>query len=441
MAGWRDFVKWKAYKEFRTQSQCVARVTRGLAMLSVEREIALEGRREATGTSEPSLLKNLVVLARHRRFIVGGMLIAAAVTALIVLVIPVTYTASTVILTSQNSSGVASALLGQFGSLGALASLGGDSLFKSQADTFVEVLRSRTVADNLIQSFHLQSVYRKRTLVDTRKALARHTHIEATKGSSIRISVDDRDVRRAAAMANAYVDELYRVNQYLALTTGSQRRLFLEQQVNAESETLAKTEEAFQKLQQRTGVIHLVGQQEMTLRAIAQLRAEITAKEVQIEQLRTMATEQNSQLQQLESGVAALREQLRKAESDSGGDDNYFVSAGRIPQAGLEYLRQLRNLRYHEALFETLSKQYELARIEEAKAPPIIQVLDKAIVLDKRSWPPRTLLVLLALLTSGILLATGVLLKDRWTRMAEEPENAVHLDALRNLLHSKKNVA
>ncbi|MBV8436361.1 MAG: lipopolysaccharide biosynthesis protein [Silvibacterium sp.] len=407
-------------------------------MLSVEREIAFEGRREAAGTPEPSLLKNLVVLARHRRFIVSGMLIAAAMTALIVLVIPATYTASTVILTSQNSSGSASALLGQ---LGALAALGGDSLLKSQADTFVEVLRSRTVADNLIQDFHLQSVYRKRTLVDTRKALARHTHIEATKGSSIRISVDDHDVRRAAAMANAYVDELYHVNQHLALTTGSQRRLFLEQQVSAESETLAKTEEAFQKLQQKTGVIQLVGQQEMTLRSIAQLRAEISAKEVQMEQLRTMATEQNGQLQQLESGVSALREQLRKAESDSGGGDNYFVSAGRIPQAGLEYLRQLRNLRYHEALFETLSKQYELARIEEAKAPQIIQVLDKAIVLDKRSWPPRTLLVLLALLTSGILLATGVLLKDRWTRMAEEPENAPHLDALRNLLHSKKNVA
>ena len=382
------------------------------------------------------------MLAQHSRLIIGGMLAVAVLTAVVVLVIPATYTASTVIMTSQNSSGAALlGGLGSSGSLGLLASLGGDGLFKSQADTFVEVLRSRTVADNLIQSFHLQSVYRKRTLVDTRKALARHTHIEATKGSSIRISIDDHDVRRAAALANAYVDELYQVNQHLALTSGSQRRLFLEQQVNAESETLARVEEDFQKLQQKTGVIQLVGQQEMTLRSIAQLRADISAREVQIEQLRTMATEQNGQLQQLESGVAALREQLRKAESDSGSGDNYFVSAGRIPQAGLEYLRQLRNLRYHEALFEALSKQYELARIEEAKAPPIIQVLDKAIVLDKRSWPPRSLLVLLALLTSGILLAMGVLLKDRWTSMAEEPDNAAHLDALRNLLHPKKNAA
>ena len=409
-------------------------------MLSVDNEVVVTRGRDQANASDASLLKSLVVLAEHRWFILGGMLVTAVMTAIIVLFIPATYTASTVILTSQTTPGSASALLGELGSLGALASLGGDSILKGQSDTFVGVLNSRTVADDLIQHFHLQSVYRKRTLVDTRKALAKHSHVESTKGALIRISVDDHDVRRAAAIANAYVDELYRVNQHLALTTGSQRRLFLEQQVSAESLTLAKAEEAFQEIQQRTGVIQLAGQEEMTLRSIAELRAEISAKEVQIEQLRTMATEQNGELQQLESGMGALREQLKKAESDGGGaSDGYFVSAGRIPRAGLEYLRRLRDLRYHEALFETLSKQYELARVEEAKAPPIIQVLDRAIVLDKRSWPPRTLLVLLAVLTSGILLAAAVLLKDNWERMAAEPENAVHLSTLRQVLRAKNH--
>jgi tyrosine-protein kinase Etk/Wzc len=402
-------------------------------MLDVENELRLRPDSDVAGSADTSLLKNVVVLARHRRFIFGGMLVAAAMTALIALVIPASYTATTVILTSQTGPGSASALLGEVGALGALASLGGDSLLKNQADTFVGVMSSRTVADNLIQDFHLQSVYRTRTLVDTRKALARHTHVEAAKGSLIRISVDDHDVRRAAALANAYVDELYHVNQHLALTSGSQRRLFLEQQVAAEKDTLANAEESFQQIQQKTGVIQLAGQEEMTLRSIAELRAQVSAREVQIEQLRTMATEENGQLQQLESGMGALREQLRKAESNGTGSDAYFVSAGRIPQAGLEYLRRMRDLRYHEALFETLSKQYELARIEEAKAPPIIQVLDKAIALDKRTWPPRTLLVLLSLLTSGILLSGAVLLKDKWTRIAAEPENAVHLITLRNI--------
>jgi tyrosine-protein kinase Etk/Wzc len=413
---------------------------RGFAMLGVENEIGLSVESDVARSADTSLLKNIVVLAQHRRVIFGGMLIAAAITALIAMLIPATYTASTVILTSQTAPGSGSALLGEFGALGALASLGGDSLLKSQADTFVGVLSSRTVADNLIQNFHLQSVYRTRTLVDTRKALTRHTHVEAAKGSLIRISVDDHDVRRAAALANSYVDELYRVNQHLALTSGSQRRLFLEQQVAAEKETLANAEESFQQIQQKTGVIQLAGQEEMTLRSIAQLRAEISAREVQLEQLRTMATEQNGELQQLESGIGSLREQLKKAESNgAGSNDAYFVSAGRIPQAGLEYLRRMRDLRYHEALFETLSKQYELARIEEAKAPPIIQVLDKAIILDKRTWPPRTLLVLLSLLTSGIVLSGAVLLKEKWARMAVLPENAIHLIALRSIVGTRRH--
>jgi len=398
---------------------------------------------QAGDAAESSLLKTLVVLTERRRFIGGGMLLCGLITAAIALAMPVTYTASTVILTSQSGSGGAAALLGELGgSLSALASLGGGGLLGSQSDTFVGVLDSRTVADEMIEKFHLQKVYRQRTLVDTRKSLAKHTHIEGTKGSFIRISVDDHDARRAADMANTYVDELYRRNQTLALTSASQRRLFLEGQVNAERDQLSNAEAAFQQLQQKTGVIQLAGQSEITLRSIAQIRAEISAGEVQLEQLRTRETEQSMDVQRLESGLNALREQLRKTEGNSGfGDDNYFVSAGRIPQAGLEYLRRMRDLRYHEALFETLSKQYELARIEEAKAPPVIQVVDKAIVLDKRSWPPRTLLVVLALFTSGVALSGWVLLKDRWSKLAEVPENALHISALRKILRHKNRLA
>jgi tyrosine-protein kinase Etk/Wzc len=396
---------------------------------------------QSEDTAESSLLRTLVVLAERWRLIGGGMLFCGLITALIVLVMPVTYTASTVILTSQSGSGGAAALLGELGgSLGALASLGGGGLLGSQSDTFVGVLNSRTVADEMIEKFRLQKVYRKRTLVDTRKSLAKHTHIEGTKGSFIRISVDDHNAQRAADMANTYVDELYRRNQTLALTTASQRRLFLENQVNAEKDQLTNVEAAFRELQQKTGVIQLAGQAEMTLRSMAQLRAEISAKEVLLEQLRTTETEQNPDVQRLESGLNALREQLKKAESDSSAD-NYFVSAGRIPQAGLEYLRRMRDVRYHEALFETLAKQYELARIEEAKAPPVIQVVDKAIVLDRHSWPPRALLVLLALFTSGVLLSGWVLLRDKWNKVSAVPENALHISALRKILRHKNRLA
>ena len=389
---------------------------------------------EIQGPTESALLKKLVVLAAHRRLIVGGMLGAAILTAIVVIVMPVTYTATTVILTPQNASGSILGLLSQFGGLGSLASLEPDGLSKTPSDTYLSVLNSRTVADALIQRFQLQRVYRQRTLVDTRKALARHTQIESTRGSAIHISVEDKDVGLATAIANSYVEQLYRVNQTLALTSGAQRRLFLEQQLASERGALSQAELAFQEVERKTGVIQLAGQAEITLRSIAQLRAAITVKEVQLELLRPTATEQNLDLVRLESEIGALHEQLRKAESNNTEtDDNYFVPAGKIPQAGLEYLRRTRDLRYHEALFEMLAKQYETARIDEAKAPPLIQVIDKAVAPDKRSWPPRTLLVLLALLTSGILLMGAVLFKEKWAKIAEEPENAAHLKVLRDM--------
>lgn len=398
---------------------------------------------ESQGSGESSLLKKLVILAAHRRLIAGGMLGAALITAVIVLVMPVTYTATTVILTPQNSSGSVLSLLSQFGGgLGSLASFDTDGLLKTSSDSYISVLNSRTVADELIQRFQLQHVYWKRTLVDTRKALAKHTHIETTRGAAIHISVDDKDVQRATAIANGYVEELYRLNQRLALTSSGQRRLFLEQQLDAERSALAQAELAFREIQQKTGVIQLAGQAEITLRSIAQLRAAIASKEVQLEVFRGSATDQNSDLVRLEGEIGALREQLRKAESDSAqSGDNYFVPAGKIPEAGLEYLRRTRDLRYHEALFEMLAKQYEAARIDEAKAPPLVQVIDKAVAPDKRSWPPRTLLVILAALTAGILLSAGVLMRERWRCIAREPENARHLSALREMLRPTGSTA
>lgn len=405
----------------------------------------MSNKREAGGSSESALLKNLVVLAEHRLLLVRGVLAASVLMAVLVLIVPVTYTASTVILTPQTGSGAAAALLGSLGSLGAggaveslgsLSSLGEGSTFKSPADTFLGVLGSRTVADELIRRFQLQKVYKKRTFVDTRKSLAHHTTVELTRGSLIKISVEDHNAQRAVAIANGYVDALYQVNATLALTSGAQKRLFLEQQLNEERGALAKAEDDFQAIQQKTGVIQLSGQAEITLRSIAQLRAALTAKEVQVELLRKTATEQNPLVQSMEGEIGALRDQLAKAESTSpGGDDNYFVSAGRIPSAGIEYLRVTRELRYHEALFEMLARQYEAARIEEAKSPPIIQVVDKAILPDKKTWPPRTLLVLLTALLSSILLCGAVLLRQRWKDIAREPVNAAHVSALRKMLN------
>jgi tyrosine-protein kinase Etk/Wzc len=386
--------------------------------------------------SEAAFLKIVVVVARSRRTLAVTVFWTMVVTAALVMLVPVSYTGTAVVLAPQPSS-AASALLSQLGSLGSLAPelLEGGGV-KTPEETFLGILSSRTISDQMIERFGLQQLYRTSHMVDTRKALARHTRVEATKGYLIRISVEDRSATRAADMANGYVDVLYALNQRLALSQSSQRRVFLEQQVNAERDVLSKTELAFKRVQEQTGIIQLTAQAELTLRTIAQLRTEVVSRELELEQLKSIATEHNEKVSEMESGIAALHAQLGKAEkgaSDAQTGD-YFLAAGKVPAAGLAYVRATRDLRYHEALFEALSKQYEMARIDEAKAPPLLQVVDRAIPLDRRTWPPRTLLVLLSGLFSAMFVLGWALARDAWSRARVVPANAEQLAILRSVL-------
>jgi tyrosine-protein kinase Etk/Wzc len=390
--------------------------------------------------SEAAFLKMVVVVARSRRTIALAVFWTMLVSAGLVFLIPVSYTGTAVILAPQPSS-AASAILSQLGSLGSsltpeLLEGGGGGGIKTPEETYLGILSSRTIADQMIERFGLQKLYRTKHMVDTRKKLARHTSVEATKGYLIRISVEDRSPTRAADMANGYVDMLYALNQRLALTQSGQRRVFLEQQVNTERDLLSKAELEFKRMQESTGVLQLSAQAELTLRTIAQLRAEVVSRELQLEQLKTIATEHNEKVSEMESGIAALHAQLSKAERGVNDDqsNDYFLAAGEVPKAGLAYIRATRDLRYHEALFEALSKQYEMARIDEAKAPPLLQVVDRAIPLDRRTWPPRTLLVLLAGLLAAVVVIGRALAIDAWNKARLVPENAEQLAILRNML-------
>jgi tyrosine-protein kinase Etk/Wzc len=387
--------------------------------------------------AETAVLKLAVLIAQRGRRIAAFVFATMLVVAVLVYLIPVIYTGTAVILAPQPSTGAAALLsqLGSFGSLGSeLMEGGGGGGVKTPEETLLGVLGSRTIADNMIERFDLRRLYHTKSMVDTRKALAHHTRVEATKGYLVRINVDDRSAVRAADMANGYVDVLYSLNQTLALTQASQRRVFLEQQVNAEKEALNRAEIVLQKLQEKTGIIQMPAQAELTLRTIAQLRGEIVARELQLQQLKTIATEHNDRVAEMESGIAALNAQLSRAEKGAGAGDtsDFFIAAGRVPAAGVQYLRTTRELRYHEALFETLSKQYELARIDEAKAPPLLQVVDRAVPLDKKSWPPRTLLVLLSGVLATVFAVGWVLLCEAWSRARLRPETAEQLLRLRS---------
>ncbi len=278
----------------------------------------------------------MVVIARSRRALALTVFLTMVVSAGLIMLMPVSYTGTAIILAPQPSS-TASALLSQLGSLSSLAPdmlEGGGS--KTPEETYLGLLSSRTIGDEIIRRFSLQALYRTRHMVDTRRALAHHTHVEAAKGYLIRISVDDTSAKRAADIANAYVDVLYVINQRLALTQSSQRRAFLEQQVNAERDVLSKAELEFKRVQETTGVIQLSAQAELTLRTIAQLRTEIVSRQLQLQQLQSIATEQNEKVSEMEAGIAALHEQLSKAEKGAAAPTRATISfpQERSPQPG-----------------------------------------------------------------------------------------------------------
>lgn len=389
-----------------------------------------------------NLLDLALVLAVRKRFIFLCGFLAAVVTAIIVLVIPVSFTATTTMLPPQQSSS-ASALLGSLGGLASLAGGGGGGAasmlgLKNPADLYIGLLQSETIADGLINRFHLMQVYKVKKMFKARKALKSATTILAEKSSLIRISVKDHDPKRAAALANGYVEALHDLMSHLAVTEAGQRRMFFEQQLELEKNKLADAEVALEVTQNKTGIIQPQGQAEAVIMTITQLRAQISASEVELSALRTSATDQNSQVIQLQSQIAALRAQLADFEKGHAGSaklaGNILTPTSQVPAASLEYIRKMRDVRYHETLFELLARQYEMAKVDEAKQGQMIQVVDPALVPEKKSWPPRALLTLLAAILGTMLASFWVILQAAYRQKMQDPEMAAKITQLRETL-------
>jgi len=354
---------------------------------------------EAQGTS---LLDLLIVLAERKLVILLSTLIFGVAATVIALVTPPMFTATAVILPPQQASSSAAALLGQ---LGGIAGVAGQSLgIKNPSDIYIGIMNSRTVTNQLVDRFSLKDVYEVSTVTDARGKLSSRTVFNTSKYSLIHISVQDRDPRRAADLANAYVECLQEQNSRLAVTEASQRRLFFERELDKEKTLLAEAETALQKMQEQKGLFQVTSQVSAVIQAMAQLRAEIVAREVALERLKAGATARNPEVQRQEVEIAALRGQMRDLEAKSARDgSNPFMPTSMVPEAALDYARRLREVRYHEALYELLVQQHEVARIDEAKESPIIQVVDRAVPPERKSAPRRKLYVLTGLLLGGFL--------------------------------------
>lgn len=361
---------------------------------------------------EISVLDLLIVLANRKRtifFVTVGFAIASIIVSLL---LPVRYTATVTLLPPQQNSSLSTQLSSQFGSLGSMAMLaaGGGGLLKSANDMYASMFRSHTVEDAMIERFGLMREYHTRYLTDARKAFEHHTVIDGSgKDGLIHISVEDHDARRAAEMANGYVDQFRDLSEHLAITEAGQRRLFFERQLQQVNQNLENAEDALRETEQKTGLIQLDSQARALIESAAALRAQIAAKEVQIQGMQTYATGENAQLIEAQQELDSLRTQLAKLGGTEDSSGSIIVPKGQMTQASLEYVRKLRDVKYYETIFNILAQQFELAKLDEAKEGALIQVVDPAIPPDKRSFPNRSFIVIAAT-ASGFVVAISLVL-------------------------------
>lgn len=335
------------------------------------------------------LVKLFVALRTRVIFLSLFTLIVTAAAAGMVFAIPFVYSAEATIMTPQQTQSSVSALAS--GALGAAGGFASQLGLKTQTDLYAGLLKSRTITDEIIVRFGLCQIYKKVLLSDARKILNRRTTIETGKDSLIHISVDDHEPERAARLANAYVEELYKQNARLALTEASQRRLFFAQQISAAREALNIAERGLKNSQESSGLMMPSGQAEALIASAAQLRAQLRFKQIELDTTRSFATDQNPRVAILEREVQTLENQVRSLEATGGG---LLVPASRLPSAGLDYARKLREVKAHETILEFLGRQYEAAFLDEAKSAPLIQIVDPAVPPDRKSWPPRLSLIL-----------------------------------------------
>lgn len=391
---------------------------------------------------EITLLDLLIVFAERKWLVLKVALATAILATLISLVLPVRYTAEVSLLPPQKQSSMSSMLTSQLGGLAAMAGGGASSLLKNPNDLYVGMFKSHTVEDAMIARYGLMQEYHEKYMSDARRKFESYVKVDGNgKDGLIHISVEDRTPQRAAELANGYVEQFRKLSAHLAITEAGQRRLFFEQQLQQSRDNLSKAEDALKATEQKTGMIEFSGQARALIQEAASLRANITAMEVQIQALKTYASDENSQLVQAQQELATLRGQLAKLGGSEDNPNDLIMPKGQVTQASLEYARKLRDVQYYQTIFEVLAKQYEAAKLDEAREGALIQVVDPAIPPDRKSFPKRGLIVIVSTLVGLFLGLFLALAQAAMERMNQDEMTATKLQMLRKAWNHKPKKA
>jgi uncharacterized protein involved in exopolysaccharide biosynthesis len=353
---------------------------------------------------EVSLQELVLALIRHWVVLLAGPLLVGAIALAIAFSIPPTYTARTSLMPPQQPQSMAASALA---SLGALAGIGGGAAgVITAADQYVSLMQSVSVNDRLVERFKLVEVYGTKHRFEARQQLAGRTRIAVGKKDGlITVEVDDLQPERAAAIANAYVEELRSLTSVLAVSEAQQRRRFFEKELKEAQAQLAKAQQDLQSSD--FSIKALRAEPRAAVEAYAQLKAEVTAAEVRVGVLRGTRAENSPEVQRQLAELKALREQLMRFEQATER------------ATGSDYTSRYREYRYRETLFDLLARQYEAARIDESREGALIQVVDPAVKPEYKSRPKRLLIAVMSTATAFVLLVMILLVRLTWQKGAQ----------------------
>lgn len=382
-------------------------------------------------------IARLRLLWQERRFLARLIGISLLVAVIIAFLIPKRYDSTSRLMPpdSQSGMGVAlmTALAGRSGT-GELGSLAGDLLgIRTTGDLFIGILKSRTMEDQLVNQFHLESVYGVSGVDKACRKLEERTDISSDRLSGIiTLTVRDHDARRAAAMGQAYIDGLNSLVAFLSTSSARRERIFLENRLKEVNQNLETAEKNFSQFASKNTAVDIPEEGKAVVSAAATLEGQLIAAQSELEGLKQVYTENNVRVRSVDARVAELRQQLQKMggqneTSESGGETSQplFPSIRKLPLLGVTYADLYRQAKVQEAVFEALTQEYELAKVEEAKEIPIVKVLDAPNIPERKAFPPRLLIIC----SVGFLsLAVGIvwlLGTERWMHM--DPQDPAKL--------------
>jgi len=372
---------------------------------------------------EISLLDLATTLGEEKSVLFGIPAVTSTLAIIYALLTTPIYTAKTVLLPPQQQASSAASMLASMGALAGLA--GAAAAIKSPDEMYVAFLKSQTLQDDLIEKFRLKDRYKQETLAGTRKALAGAAKVSSDRKSGLlSLEVDDKDPAFAATLANGHVDALRRLTDKLALSEAQQRRVFFEAQIQKTQAALDSADAHFRDLNAKGGLPVTEVLAQVSVISSATLRGQIAAKEVELSALRQFATSQNPDMQRIASELSALRAQLAKVESGDG-------QTSRVSATGQAAVVALRDVKTQQAMLEVLVKQYEMARVDEAREGPLLQQVDVAQAPERKSKPKLALIVVLAGVAGLFLGVLVAFIRGAVRKAGENPDSAERMAALK----------